>query len=65
MSLLARNAPTARKYFGLMSIKYSNLSIKVTEISQGQSPVSSGAAVGAEACRRGQGRKEVMRVVVP
>lgn len=65
MSLLTRNASTARKYFGLILIKYSNLLIKVIEISQGQSPVSSGAAVGAEACRRAQGRKEPMRVVVP
>lgn len=61
MSLLTRNVSTARKYFGLILIKYSNFLIKVIEISQGQSPVSSGAAVVAEACRRAQGRKETRR----
>lgn len=65
MSLLTRSVSTARKYFGLISIKYSNFLNKVTEASQGQSPISSGAAVGAEACRRGQGKKRMMRVVVP
>lgn len=65
MSLLTRSISIARKSFGLIFIKYSNFHNKVIESSQGQSPISSGAAVGAEGCRRDQGRRGMMRVVVP